>query len=311
MSKKFKILLYYKYVNLDDPQEVVKSQKELCDSLDLKGRILIGDEGINGTLAGEETEVNEYIKQTTARPEFNDIEWKVSYSDVQVFPRMKVTYRTEIVTLGVKKTGTDVSIDNKAHYIEPEELFDLYEKDEDFLILDARNLYEAKIGKFKNAITPPIDSFREFPAFTKTIEDYKDKEIVTYCTGGIRCEKASAYLRENGFNKVRQLHGGIQTYGYKTGGKHFEGEMFIFDDRLHVPVNTVNPNVISECHFCKEKVSKYIDCSVSGCPSLFICCNNCEKKHIGTCSKECLDKLNSNEVMNRAENEAIKESKRT
>lgn len=311
MSKQFKILLYYKYINLDDPQEIVEWQKKVCDSLNLKGRILIGDEGINGTLAGGEKEVDKYIKQTTTRPEFKAMEWKISWSDKQVFPRMKVTYRTEIVTLGVKKTGTDVSIDNKAHYIEPEELFDLYEKGEDFLILDARNLYEAKIGKFKDAITPPIDSFREFPAFTKTIEKYKDKNIVTYCTGGIRCEKASAYLRENGFNKVRQLHGGIQTYGDKTGGKYFEGEMFIFDDRLHVPVNTVDPKVIAQCHFCSKKVSKYVDCNVSGCPSLFICCDSCEKEHQGTCSKECLDKLSSNEAMSRAEKLIVKKSIRT
>ena len=259
--------------------------------MNLKGRILIGDEGINGTLAGEEKEVDEYIKLTTSREEFEDMEWKISWSEKQVFPKMKVTYRTEIVTLGVKKTGKDVSIDNKAHYIEPEELFNLYENNEDFIILDARNLYEAKIGKFKNAMTPPIDSFREFPAFTKTIEEYKDKNIVTYCTGGIRCEKASAYLRENGFKNVRQLHGGIQTYGDKTGGKHFEGEMFIFDSRLQVPVNTTNPSDIAECKHCQKKVSRYIDCSISGCPSLFICCHDCEDKQQGTCSAECLNKL--------------------
>ncbi|NCN87735.1 MAG: rhodanese-related sulfurtransferase [Candidatus Pacebacteria bacterium] len=299
MSKKYKVLLYYKYVNLEDPQEVKKWQKELCDSLNLKGKILVADEGINGTLAGLSADSDEYIKQTMARPKFSDMEWKISYSDTQIFPKMKVKYRPEIVTLGIKRTGKDVNIDNKAHYIEPEELLSLYEEDEDFLILDARNLYEAKIGKFKNAITPPIDCFREFPAFAKTIEDYKDKNIVTYCTGGIRCEKASAYLRENGFKKVRQLHGGIQTYSEKTGGKHFEGEMFIFDDRLHIPVNTVNPTDIAECKHCKKNVSRYIDCSVIGCPSLFICCNECEEEHQATCSDKCLQIILSNPEQSR------------
>lgn len=300
MSQKYKVLLYYKYVNLDDPQEVLTWQKELTNTLNLKGRILVADEGINGTLAGLENDADEYITQTMARPEFADMEWKVSYSDNQIFPKMKVKYRPEIVTLGIKKTGKDVSLDNKAFYIEPEELLNLYEKDEDFLILDARNFYEAKIGKFKNAITPPIDSFRKFPAFAKTIEKYKDRNIVTYCTGGIRCEKASAYLRENGFKKVRQLHGGIQTYGEKTGGKHFEGEMFIFDERLHIPVNTVNPTDIAQCKHCQQKVSRYIDCSVIGCPSLFICCDNCDEEHQGTCSDECLNKLINSEASTRA-----------
>ncbi|MDH5533515.1 MAG: rhodanese-related sulfurtransferase [Candidatus Pacebacteria bacterium] len=292
MTKKYKVLLYYKYVNLENPQEVMSWQRELCESLNLKGRIIIADEGINGTLSGLENESDKYIRETMSRPEFSDMEWKISYSNAQNFPKMKIKYRPEIVTLGVKKTGKDVNIDNKAHYIEPEELLNLYENNENFLILDARNLYEANIGKFKNALTPPIDSFREFPAFAKTIEDYKDKEIVTYCTGGIRCEKASAYLRENGFKKVRQLHGGIQTYGDKTGGKHFEGEMFIFDDRLHIPVNTVDPKIISECKFCNTKVSRYIDCNLIGCPSLFICCSECEEENNGSCSKECFDKIN-------------------
>ncbi len=293
MSQPFKILLYYKYVPLANPEAIKNWQKELCQKLNLKGRLLISDEGINGTLAGLEAAVDQYMLETQKQPEFTDMEWKISWADEQVFPKLKVVVRDEIVTLGIKKTGTDVDIDNKAHYIEPAELKKLYESGEDFVIIDARNLYEAEIGKFKNAVIPPIDNFREFPEFVKTLENYKEKDVVTYCTGGVRCEKASAYLREQGFKNVRQLHGGIHEYGEQAGGKYFEGEMFVFDKRLHVPVNTENPTVISKCKYCAQPITRYVDCAVPSCPELFICCAACEQAHLGTCSEKCEKTLTS------------------
>jgi UPF0176 protein len=291
MSQRYKVLLYYKYVTIPDPEEIRQTQKLICERFNLKGRILVSAEGINGTVAGLTDNVDQYIAQTEALEIFRGMEWKISWADEQVFPKLKVVIRDEIVTLGEKKKGKDVAIDNKAHYIEPDELLALYENNEDFVILDARNLYEAEIGKFKNAIIPPIDNFREFPQFAKSLEPYKNKNVVTYCTGGIRCEKASAYLREQGFQKVRQLHGGIHEYGVKAGGKYFEGEMFVFDKRLHVPVNTSNPTVISECKYCQNSVSRYIDCAVKSCPELFICCEECQTKHHSACSLKCEQRL--------------------
>ncbi len=291
MSQAFKILLYYKYATVKQPQKIRKQQFDLCERLELKGRIIVSDEGINGTLAGETAKVDEYIQATEKIAAFKNMEWKISYADSQVFPKLSVKVRDEIVTLGVKKSGRDVAIKNKAYYIEPHELLELYEKNEDFLILDARNVYEAQVGKFKDAIVPPIDNFREFPQFAEKIADYKDKEIVTYCTGGIRCEKASAYLREKGFKKVRQLHGGIHEYGEKAGGKYFEGELFVFDQRLHVPINHINPSIISECTYCHTKVSRYIDCGEAACGVLFICCESCQAKHKSACSSECEEKI--------------------
>lgn len=288
MSQPFKILLYYKYISIENPVELRDAQRALCQRLGIKGRILISTEGINGTVAGEESAINEYMAETVKQALFQDMEWKISWADEQVFPRLKVTVRDEIVTLGVKKTGKDVSLENTAAYIEPAELLQWYENNEDFVIVDARNGYEAEIGKFKNSITPSIDNFRDFPEFVATqLRDYKDKTVVTYCTGGVRCEKASAYLRENGFTNVRQLHGGIHEYGQKAGGKHFEGEMFVFDKRLHLPVNTVNPSVISTCQYCGKDIARYIDCSVLSCDSLFICCEDCEAVHHSACSEEC------------------------
>lgn len=285
---RIKILLYYKYVPLAHPHELRKAQKQLCQELGLKGRILISTEGINGTIAGEEQAINAYIAQMQKLPEFANMEWKVSWADEQVFPKMRVVVRDEIVTLGIKREGQDVSLENKAQYIEPTELRELYENNEDFVIIDARNNYEATIGKFKNAITPPIRNFRDFPQFvSEQLTQHKDKVVITYCTGGVRCEKASAYLREQGFKNVRQLHGGIHEYGEQAGGKYFEGEMFVFDKRLHVPVNSENPQAIAQCQYCQKYISRYIDCVIRSCDSLFICCEACETKHHSACSEAC------------------------
>lgn len=291
MPQSYKILLYYKYVSLENPEELKISQKQLCQKLNLKGRVLIASEGINGTLAGKPIEIDEYITQMESQPQFSDIEWKISWADEQVFPKLKVLVRDEIVTLGVKKKGSDVSLTNKAQYIEPEELRELYDRDADFVIVDARNDYEARIGKFKNSVVPPIENFRDFPAFVAQLTKFKDKEVITYCTGGVRCEKASAYLREQGFKKVRQLHGGIHEYGQKAGGKHFEGEMFVFDKRLHVPINSVDPTTLSHCRYCEQKITRYVDCVAEGCDGLFVCCEDCQTAHGSACSLSCEARL--------------------
>jgi UPF0176 protein len=282
-----KILLYYKYVTLGDPESIKIAQKDLCQKLNLKGRIIVSTEGINGTIGGEEKNIDQYISETSQIPALADIEWKISWADEQVFPKLKVVVRDEIVTLGVKKQGSDVSLENKADYIEPAELLELYENDQQFVIIDARNEYESSIGKFKNSISPTLENFRDFPEFVSDLEEHKHKPVITYCTGGVRCEKASAYLREQGFTNVRQLHGGIHEYGQQVGGKHFEGEMFVFDKRLHVPVNTIDPTTISSCKHCQTKITRYVDCAAPTCDSLFVCCAQCETKHASTCSIKC------------------------
>ena len=288
MSQKFKVLLYYKYVKLDNPEQIKNDQKALCARLNINGRILISEEGINGTAAGLPEAIDEYIAETTKMPEFADIEWKISWADEQVFPRLRVAVRDEIVTLGIKRKGKDVSIENRADYIEPQELAKKYDSGEDFIIIDARNFYEADIGKFKNALVPPIQNFRDFPEYVeKNLANFKDKEVITYCTGGIRCEKASAYLKEVGFKKVKQLHGGVHVYGEKAGGKHFEGELFVFDKRLNVPVNTVDPKIITKCTYCETPIARYADCEGQGCNVLFICCENCQIEHKSTCCEKC------------------------
>lgn len=296
MSQNFKILLYYKYVKLTNPELIKSKQKQLCEKLNIKGRIIISNEGINGTVAGKADSIDVYMAKTENAKAFSNMDWKVSNSNEQVFPKLKVVVRNEIVTFGFKKKGKDVPLFKKANYIEPEELYILYEKNANFLILDTRNLYEANIGRFKNALIAPIENFRDFPEFAKKLTKYKYQEVVTYCTGGIRCEKASTYLREIGFKKVRQLHGGIHEYCRKTDGKHFEGEMFVFDKRLHVPVNKANPTILTTCIYCQKPITRYIDCSIKSCHSLFICCETCEGKYSATCSDDCLKVLQDQKV---------------
>jgi len=218
------VLLYYKYTEVENPEDLRESQFELCSKLGLKGRILIAKEGMNGTIGGSEESCMEYIRVTSNIKGFDGIDWKISHNTDDSFPKLKVVVRDEIVSF-----KAPVNLKNKAPYILPEEMKELLDKQEDVVILDARNNYESKIGKFKNAIAPDIQNFREFPEFVKTIAHLKDKPIVTYCTGGIRCEKASAYLIEQGFKDVRQLHGGIAQYGEKAGGKDFEGTIALYN----------------------------------------------------------------------------------
>jgi len=291
----FKILLYYKYTKIEDPQAFRDAQFVLCNKLSLKGRILISGEGINGTLAGLEAEVNEYVIETEKA--LGKIEWKISYDEKQVFPRLRVVVRDEIVTLGLKRNEGDVNIEDKAQYIEPKELAKLFDSGEEFYVLDARNEYETRIGKFKNTIDLKINNFRDFPEAVKKIENMKDKKIVSICTGGVRCEKASAYLREQGFKNVQQLHCGIVTYGEETGGKDFQGTCYVFDDRIHVPVNNVNPEIISECEHCGVKIARYINCCNAQCNKQFICCEECDAKFEGGCSEECQKKSRFKKVV--------------
>lgn len=284
----FTVLLYYKYVNIKNPEDFKLSQTDLCKKLGLKGRIIISSEGINGTIGGNKKATKEYINETEKYPGIGEVDWKISESKEDPFPRLRVVVRDEIVTLGVKKNKKkDVNLQNKANYIEPDELKNLYDKGEDFIIIDARNEYEGRIGKFKNAIVPNIEAFRQFPEFVETIKDLKDKQIVTYCTGGIRCEKASAYLREQGFTNVRQLHGGIHEYSEKAKGKNFEGEMYVFDARINIKVNHENPTIVSKCLHCNESITRYINCANKLCNKQIVCCEKCQNEKKSTCSDKC------------------------
>jgi UPF0176 protein len=162
-------------------------------------------------------------------------------------------------------------------------------KREDVVLLDVRSNYETRLGRFKNALTLDIENFREFPDKVKELENLKDKKIITYCTGGIKCEKASAFLLENGFNDVYQMHNGIIGYAQDTGGKDFEGVLYVFDGRVSVPINNVNPVLIAKCLKCGDATDRNLNCANVDCNEQFNMCSKCSDEMQGCCSETCME----------------------
>ena len=247
MSQRVTVLLYYKYVSLADPASCMERHRALCNELGLKGRILIGAEGINGTVAGSDEATSAYQTWLRAYPEFSDVVFKISFAESPPFRRMEIKVRREIVTLGAG-TELDPTRDTAPH-LSPEEWKRMIEQ-EDVVLFDVRNRYESEVGRFKGAITPAIENFRELPQVLPQYEALKDKTVLMYCTGGIRCEKASALFRQAGFSRVFQLEGGIVTYGERVGDAHWEGDCFVFDKRMMIPVGPSGekPPVGRCCH---------------------------------------------------------------
>jgi UPF0176 protein len=268
MGSAHTVLLYYKYVALADPEGVAKSQRELCRRLGLRGRILIGQEGINGTVAGPKEATDAYQAATALIPEFADILYKVSSAEAQPFKKVDVRVRGEIVTLGAGP-ALDPTRDTAPH-LPPEEWKRMIEE-EDVVLFDVRNRYETEVGRFKGAITPAIENFRELPALLPQYADLKEKKVLMYCTGGIRCEKATALFRAAGFRHVFQLEGGIVTYGERCGDAHWEGDCFVFDDRMMVPVGASGEKPpVGRCAHTGVPTRNVINCLHDPCHRMFL-----------------------------------------
>lgn len=272
-------ILFYYFKKQDNLAEIQKQLFEKCEELELKGKILLANEGINGCVTGtkEQTEAIMQHLETI----YPDIEFKITKTDKHDFKKLFVRIRKEIITF-----KQEVKMQEKGKYIEPKELKKELDEGKEIIMVDGRNNYESKIGKFKGAITPDVDIFSNFPAAVEALKQFKDKSIVTYCTGGIRCEKLSAYMREQGFKDVRQLHGGIIRYGQEVGNEHWEGNCFVFDDRLAIPIAEPQ-EPITECEWCNKKCDSYHHCMLSSCDRRFIACEECVKKHESHCSRTC------------------------
>lgn len=279
MSSNIYVLLYYKFTQVKNPKFEVMQHKLVCQGIGLKGRILIGEEGINGTVAGTRAQLKQYTDYMDAHSVFNNIVFKRSPAGKMPFPKMIVKYREEIVTLGKK-----VDLKKTGKYLKPEELHELFETGEDMVVVDMRNNYEFEVGRFEGAIQPDTVKFYELPEKVKNLKIDKNKKVVTYCTGGIRCEKATALLAEEGFSDVYQLEGGIVKYLEKYPDGHFIGKNFVFDDRMVTNTDTKSGSkVLGKCAHCKKASDRYIDCVKPDCHQLFICCKACEKQHQGLC----------------------------
>ena len=277
-----KAILFYKYVPILNPYEFQQGQINLCNSLGLKGRLYISMEGINGTLSGNDKDIEEYKKRLREKKMFMDVVFKEDYVDEHVFDKLFVRIRREVVNFGVKS----LDLNKSGKKISPREFKKILDNKEDVVVLDVRNNYESRIGKFKGALTLGIDNFRDFPKEIEKLNYLKDKKIITYCTGGIRCEKASAYMKDIGFKDVYQLEDGIIGYNQEYPDSYFEGKCFVFDKRIAVQINTGEyEKILSNCIFCNESCDRYVNCFDTECNELFICCEKCQIENNGFCDK--------------------------
>lgn len=284
----YQILLFYKYAPIKNPVHEMREQKRLCEKLGLTGRIIIADEGINGTVEGTLENTEEYIKIMTKDKRFSDVNWKKSEGTGSAFPKLKVKVREEIVSLHLH--DKDIKPwKNTGKYLDAEELHSWFEEKREFFIVDMRNDYEHKSGYFEGSILPPFSNFRDLSELLPQLENLKNKTIVTVCTGGVRCEKASGFLVKNGFNDVYQLRNGIVTYMEKYPNEHFKGKLYVFDGRILMGFNTESDEheVVGKCERCLKTSENYINCDTIGCHRHFILCEKCVDEYGKICPEGC------------------------
>ncbi|MDQ3119912.1 MAG: rhodanese-related sulfurtransferase [Verrucomicrobiota bacterium] len=265
------VILFYKYVSIGEPVRFVAEQRELCSGLGLKGRVLIASEGINGTLAGPPSAIAQYVTTLHADARFSDVAVKMSSGDSDTFPKLIVKSRREIVALGLEEIRAEQ--DNQ---LSPLDWKRMMEENPDAVVLDVRNRFESEAGRFAGAVLCEIEHFRELPAYVSQLEEFKDKKVLMYCTGGIRCEKAAALLRSRGFDDVFQLHGGIVTYQEQFGNEHWEGECFVFDQRMTVRIDDGLVQ-IGRCAHSGRPTSRFVNCLHDPCHRLFILSREAER----------------------------------
>jgi UPF0176 protein len=290
-----KIILYYGFTPLDDPNAIRLWQRTLCERLALSGRILISRHGINGTLGGDLDDLRRYIAATKEFPGFRSIDFKWSEGAAADFPRLRVRVRDEIVSFGASQ---ELDVDRHGVvgggvHLKPAELHELVnQRGDDVVFLDARNAFEAAIGRFKNAVVPDVRATRDFAALLDggRYDHLKRKAVVTYCTGGVRCEVLSALMIRRGFEEVYQLDGGIVRYGEAFGDDGlWEGSLYLFDARMHHEFSD-RTTVIGVCERCVSPTSQYYNCANLACRKLILLCDNCARDNVSTnCAPRHLD----------------------
>ncbi len=289
-----KTISFYKYHYLDNPQEFRDSIYRDWFSLNCFGRIYVAREGINAQMSVPEHHFDEFLKSLENYEILKGLPIKYAIEDDgKSFYKLTIKVRPKLVADGLDDGAYDVT--NVGKHLSALEFHDLAGKD-NTVIVDMRNFYESEIGHFEGALCPQADTFREeLEIVTGLLEDKKDKKILLYCTGGIRCEKASAYLKHNGFKDVNQLHGGILEYArqIKTANLQpkFIGKNFVFDERLGESINGL---IISRCHQCGKPSDTHTNCANNNCHLLFIQCPECALKFNGCCSSECIEELQGN-----------------
>lgn len=293
------ILLYYKYVQINNPTAIAKWQRSLCESLHLTGRIIIAHEGINGTVSGTEEQTQHYIDAMNQHELFGNIDFKTAQGHEQSFPKLKISVKNEIVRMGIDPT--QVTTKDTGIHLTPDQTHELLSNwPKDLIVLETRNDYEWEVGRFKGAENPNIKTFREFPEYVdKNLERYKDKEILMYCTGGVRCERASAYLvQKNVAKKVYQIEGGIHRYIEKHPDGFFRGKNYVFDNRVTV---RANQDILSNCLLCTNPCDDYTNCINAFCNKHFVACSPCKEQFNYTCSTNCMTLIANKATIERKE----------
>ncbi len=283
----YQVLAYYFFTHLEDPPLEVYRHKEFFSKRDVQGRIYISKEGINGQMSASPEAAREYMDWMKSDPRFEKIEFKIHTWHEHCFPRMTVKTRPQLVAL-----DREVDMAKTGVHLSPEEWQKMLDqKDENTVLIDVRNDYEWDIGHFEGAELPDLEKFRQFPEYAKELKQIRDPsktKVMMYCTGGIRCELYSALMKEEGFDEVYQLQGGVIKYGLETGSKHWKGKLFVFDDRLSVPISDKEPaEIISQCAHCKAPTDLYYNCANMDCNELFLSCHACAEQAQGCCCKNC------------------------
>lgn len=285
----YNALLYYNFVHIDDGEALAQAQRDLCQTLGLRGRILVAREGINGTVSGLDVDCDAYVAAMHADPRFASMAFKRDVVDGHVFRDCKVKVKNELVTFRAEAYSDPSETTGKR--LTPQEWLAFLERD-DAIIIDGRTGYEYDIGHFRGAIRPPVDSFREFPEWIRSaFAEDKHRPILTYCTGGIRCEKLTAFMIDEGFTNVYQLDGGIVTYGKDavTQGALWDGLCYVFDERITVPINhTADRQVVGTCYHCGTATERYVNCANLDCHRQHLSCPSCEQAFMRSCSEQCM-----------------------
>ncbi len=287
MTPEFTILLFYKYVQIDNPEEVRDAQRKLCEKLGLKGRLIIAHEGINVTLEGTTENTQKYIEELERDPRFLNIHFKKSVGNGSSFPKLSVKTRKEIVSLHLENDINPNEITGK--HLKPEELKQWYDSGKEFYIIDMRNDYEYRVGHFKDSVFMPVQNFRDIPSALSHIEHLKGKTVLPVCTGGVRCEKASGLLVREGFTDVYQLYGGIVNYMEKFPASEFKGTLYVFDKRVTMDFDPKDKHeVIGTCDKCGVACETFLNCRNKQCNKKTLCCADCRNEEgVVFCSDEC------------------------
>jgi UPF0176 protein len=275
-----KVILYYGFTPIPDPDALRLWQHDLCEFLELKGRIIISEHGINGTLGGDINALKRYIRKTKTYQGFNKIDFKWSEGTGNDFPKLTVRVRDEVVSFG---SPNELKVDENGiigsgQHLSPTEVHELVAaRGDEVVFFDGRNAYEARVGRFRNAIVPDVETTRDFVAEFESgkYDHLKSKPIVTYCTGGIRCEVLSSVMKSRGFEEVYQIEGGIVRYGEQYGDDGlWDGSLYIFDNRMSMDFSD-HTKVLSTCDDCSEATKEFYNRHESQGRKLALLCENC------------------------------------